>query len=70
MKGGKYAKTLAKIQVRGVFYILDIGIYRDLYGDAISRPLPLGERSEPCSAAKRPTASDEVARGRPSSRAI
>ena len=29
---------------------------------AISRPL--GERSEPCLAAKRPTASDEVARGR------
>ena len=26
---------------------------------------PLGERSEPCLAAKRPTASDEVARGRP-----
>ena len=25
---------------------------------------PLGERSEPCLAAKRPTASDEVARGR------
>ena len=31
---------------------------------------PLGERSEPRLAAKRPTASDEVARDRPSSRAI
>ena len=30
---------------------------------AISRPLPLGEESEPFLAAKRPTASDEVARG-------
>ena len=25
MKGGKYAKTLAKIQVRGIFHIRDIG---------------------------------------------
>ena len=24
MKGGKYAKTLAKIQVRGIFHIRDI----------------------------------------------
>ena len=24
MKGGKYAKTLAKIQVRAIFHILDI----------------------------------------------
>ena len=31
---------------------------------------PLGERSEPFLAVKRPTASDEVARGRPSSRTI
>ena len=31
---------------------------------------PLGERSEPCLAAKWPTVSDEVARDRPSSRAI
>ena len=31
---------------------------------------PLGERSEPFLAAKRPTASDEVARGRPSYHAI
>ena len=30
---------------------------------ATSRPLPLGEGSEPFLAAKRPTASDEVARG-------
>ena len=42
MKGGKYAKTLAKIQVRGIFRIRDIRrnvlpkfINRDLYGDAI-----------------------------------
>ena len=38
MKRGKYAKTLAKIQVRGKFRIRDIRrnvltqIYRDLYG--------------------------------------
>ena len=44
MKGGTYTKTLAKIQVRGIFRIRDIRrnvlarftqIYRDLYGDAM-----------------------------------
>ena len=41
MKGGTYTKTLAKIQVRGIFGIRDIRrnvlpklYYRDLYGDA------------------------------------
>ena len=36
MKGGKYAKTLAKIQVREIFHIWDI--QRDLYGDAMLVP--------------------------------
>ena len=31
MKGGKYAKTLAKIRIRGIFRIRN----RDLYQDAI-----------------------------------
>ena len=42
MKEGKYAKTLAKIQVRGIFRIRDNRrnvlpkfINRDLYGDAM-----------------------------------
>ena len=41
MKEGKYAKTLAKIQVRGIFHIREIqrNVYtklnRDLYGDAM-----------------------------------
>ena len=42
MKGGKYTKTLAKIQVRGIFRIRDIRrnvlpklIAGDLYGDAM-----------------------------------
>ena len=38
MKGGKYAKTLAKIQVRGIFRIRDIRrnvLPKDLYGDAM-----------------------------------
>ena len=41
MKGGKYAKTLAKFQVRGIFRIRDIRknffahFYRDLYADAM-----------------------------------
>ena len=41
MKGGKYAKTLAKIQVRGIFHIRDIGrkIYRDLHGEAMLVPI-------------------------------
>ena len=39
MKGGTYTKTLAKIQLRGIFRIRDIRrneekTYRDLYGDA------------------------------------
>ena len=40
MKGSTYAKTPAKIQVRGIFRIRDIRrnvlpkTYRDLYGDA------------------------------------
>ena len=46
MKGGKYAKTLAKIQVRGIFRIYYTRypkkcftqIYRDLYGDAMLVP--------------------------------
>ena len=45
MKGGKYTKTLAKIQVRGIFHIRDIqrNVYtklnRDLYGDAMLVPI-------------------------------
>ena len=42
MKGDTYTKTLAKIQVRGIFRIRDIypkkcftQTYRDLYGDAM-----------------------------------
>ena len=41
MKGGKYAKTMAKIQVRGIFRIRDIRrnvlpkFYKDLYEDAM-----------------------------------
>ena len=42
MKGGTYTKTLAKIQVRGIFRIRDIRrnvlpkltVKKDLYGDA------------------------------------
>jgi len=45
MKEGKYAKILAKIQVRGIFRIRDIRrkcfhkINRDLYGDAMLVPI-------------------------------
>ena len=45
MKGGKYTKTLAKIQVRGIFRIRDVqrNVYtklnRDLYGDAMLVPI-------------------------------
>ena len=40
MKGGKYTKTLAKMQARRILRIRDIRrnvlqIYRDLYGDAM-----------------------------------
>ena len=41
MKGGKYAKTLAKIQIRGIFRIRDIGrnvlpkFIEIFYGDAM-----------------------------------
>ena len=41
MKGGTHFKTLAKIQVRGIFRIQDMRrnilpkLYRDLYGDAM-----------------------------------
>ena len=40
MKGGAYTKTLAKIQVRGIFRLGDpkkcfTQTYRDLYGDAM-----------------------------------
>ena len=43
MKGGTYTKTLAKIQVRGIFRVRDhwdpkkcfTQTYRDLYGDAM-----------------------------------
>ena len=41
MKGGKYATTLAKIQVGGIFRIRDIRrnvlpkLKRDLYGDTM-----------------------------------
>ena len=40
MKGGKYAKTLAKIQVTGISFTryrkkYSTQIYRDLYGDAM-----------------------------------
>ena len=47
MKGGKYTKTLAKIQVRRIFRI-EISeerftqIYRDLYGDAMLVPIRMG----------------------------
>ena len=48
MKGGKYAKTLAKIQVRRIFRIRDIRrdvfpqFYGDLYGDAMLVPTWMG----------------------------
>ena len=48
MKGGKYAKTLAKIQVRGLFRIRDIRrnvltkSYRGLYGDGMLVPIQMG----------------------------
>ena len=51
MKGGTYTKTLAKIQVRGIFRIRDIRrnvlpklYYRDLYGDAHLDELQHGGR--------------------------
>ena len=48
MKGGKYTKFLAKIQVRRIFRIRNIQkkcytqIYRDLYGDAMLVPTWMG----------------------------
>ena len=48
MKGGKYEKTLTKIQVRGIFRIRDIpkkcfhNINRDLYGDTMLVPIQMG----------------------------
>ena len=41
MKGGKYAKTLAKIQVRGILRIREIrrNVNRDLYGDVMRVPI-------------------------------
>ena len=48
MKEGKYAKTLAKIQVTETFLMQDMWrkflpkIYRDLYGDAMSVPIRMG----------------------------
>ena len=47
MKGGKYAKTLAKIQVRGIFRIRDIrrNVFTtliELYGDAMLVPIQMG----------------------------
>ena len=38
MKGDKYAKTLVKIRVRGIFRIRN----RDLYGDAMLVPIRTG----------------------------
>ena len=44
MKGGKYTKTLAKIQARKMFRVRDIKkicftqIYRNLYGDGMLVP--------------------------------
>ena len=49
MKGGKYTKTLAKIQAREIIRIRDIfeeiffsQIYRDLHGDAMLVPTWMG----------------------------
>ena len=49
MKQGKYAQTLAKIQVRGIFRIhmrypkkCFTKIYRHLYGDAMLVPVRMG----------------------------
>ena len=48
MKGGKFAKTLAKIQVRGIFRKRDSRrkvlpkFIRDLYGDAMQVPTWMG----------------------------
>ena len=47
MKGGKYTKPLAKIQVTGIFLVPDIRgnvlhKYRDLYGDAMLVPTWMG----------------------------
>ena len=49
MKKGKYAKTLAKIQVREIFRTRTrypkkcfTQIYKDLYGDAMQVPIRMG----------------------------
>ena len=48
MKGGKYTKAVAKIQVKGIFHIRDIRrnllpkFYRNLYGDAMLVPTWIG----------------------------
>ena len=42
MKGGKYTKFLAKIQVRRIFLDEISQIYRDLYGDAMLVPTWMG----------------------------
>ena len=50
MKGGKYARTLAKNQFFGTFHIRAVSeemfclIHRDLYGDAMMAVLPDGHQ--------------------------
>ena len=50
MKGGKYARTLAKNQFFGTFHIRAVSeemfcqIHRDLYGDAMMAVLPDGTK--------------------------
>ena len=48
MKGGKYAKTLAKIQVGRVYFVYEISgemfyqIFGDLYGNTMLVPIRMG----------------------------
>ena len=51
------------------YYFSISAIFIEISGSRLATSRPLGERSEPFLAAKRPTASDEVERG-PSSRSV
>ena len=52
MKGGKYTKIFAKIQVNAIFYMRDIWRHfvpkfcRPLYGDAMLVPIHMGTNME------------------------
>ena len=55
--------------IPGIWFFALLLQHKTLIGFSLATRLatsrPLGERSEPCLAAKRPTVSDEVARGQP-----